>query len=501
MMTRPKHLLLLTLVVASMALYWGCEQPETILADKNQTVIHLEPERMPSTPYGMLYSLGVADDVVDDSVQGVTEIERFGYDWETRTFLDALGEPRVDTNRFVFSGDIYDYGYILVTVQKIRAFGSTADTVGPVMLIDEIQDPDDDPLLMVFPYMDTLTASQAFFHMKAVSDDDSWGDTSTATNGAAIWFSTVSWETETHRDTVELISYIIDSNWVDDFGEDRCFEGIVNISGYETPVEVTRVFGLDTIIGTAVHYDAETYLTCVDSGPPPYLKSNLDSLVWRVGLTNSEGEFIEDDSIRVSYNDHVQIGGYWKDLTRFGWKYRGWVVSSVIKEVNAGIGVITPPAWIAYNTDNDSIIRGFDGELLSTGTFVSLEEPDDGNPYIGSQHGVPPYPGEEFLHVPGAATNEVQLVPGGGRSTGTIFIAMHPSNALTDTTNFPLIVSTVDLPAYRGQVTAADQGHPKGVFDPYSYSLIGRAITDLPSSPAGPHLQGFPQIEVKFERR
>ena len=500
MMTRPKHLLLLTLVVASMALYWGCEQPETIFADKNQTILYLEPERMPSTPYGMVYNLAVAADVVDDTVQGVVDIERFGYDWETRSFLDAVGDPRADSNRFIFSGDIYDYGYILVTVQKKAFFGGGIDPTGPVMLIDEIRDPFEDPLLMVFPHMDTLTSSQAFYHMKAVSDDDSWGDTRTATNGAAIWFNTVNWETKTLRDTFELTSFIIDSNWVDNFGDDDCFEGVVNISGYETPIKVTRVFGLDTIMGTTVRFDVETYVTCIDSGPPPYLKSNLDSLVWLTGLTNSEGVIVPGDSLLVSYNDHVQIGGYWKDLTSFGWKYRGWVVSSVIENVNAGIGDMTPPAWVAYNTANDSLIRGIDGELLSTGIFTSLEQPDDGNPYISSEHGVPPYPGEDFLHVPGAATTEVQLVPGGG-STGTIFIAMHPSNAATDTTNFPLIVGSVQLPAFRAQVTVQDQGSPAGPFDPFSYSLVGRAITDLPSSQVGPHLQGFPQIEVKFERQ
>ena len=71
MMTRRKHMLLLILVVGSMALYWGCEQTETtstIFTDEDQTILYLEPERMPSTPHGMIYSLGVADGVVDDSV-------------------------------------------------------------------------------------------------------------------------------------------------------------------------------------------------------------------------------------------------------------------------------------------------------------------------------------------------------------------------------------------------------------------------------------------------
>jgi hypothetical protein len=497
MMTRPKNLLLLTLIVATMAFYWGCEQPETILTDKNQTILHLEPERMPSTPVGMIYSLGLASSVVDDSVLGVVEVERFGYDWDSRTFLDELGTPRTDSNRFVYGGDIYDFGYILVTVQQAVYFGT--ENTGPVMLIDEIQDPSEDPLLMVFPHMDTLTASQAFYNMKSISDDASWGDTSTSTHGAAIWFSSVSYDTGFLQDTVELIGFTIDTVWRDDLGDKDCVESIVNILNYDNTVSVARAFGLDTIMQTAIRYDAVYHMACIDSSEPPYLTTNV-TFDWLVGA-EVDGAWDEDAQLIVPYDNHVQIGSYWKDMTSYGWKYRGWVVSSVIEETNCGVGDMTRPAWVAYNTFNDSLLRGIDGELLSTGIFVSLEAPDDANPYIDHTHAVPPYPGEDFLNVPRATTEEVQLVPGGGRSTGTIFIAMHPLNAVSDTTNFPLLVNTVSLPYNRGQVEAARQGHSPDMQNFYSYTLIGRAVTDKPASQVGPYLQGFPQIEVKFQRQ
>jgi len=368
------------------------------------------------------------------------------------------------------------------------------------MLIDEIQDPFDDPLMMVFPHMDTLIDSWAFYHMKAVSDDDSWGDTSTTTNGAAVWFNTVFFDTGYVQDTVSLDSFHIDSIWRDDLGDNDCVESIVEVLP-EPLTQVPRIFGVDTVMQTVVPYSFETYLACVDSGAPPYLTTNV-TLYWIVGAYDSEGVWREDHVMTVPFDDHRQLGAYWKDLTSYGWKYRGWVVSSVINDVNAGIGVISPPAWTDYNTDHDSIIRGIDGGLLSTGTFVSLDEPDEGNPYCGSQHGVPPFPGEDFLHVPGATTSEVQLVPGGGVSTGTIFIAMHPTNAVTDTTNFPLIVCTAELPADREQVTAFNQGYFTDYWNPYDYSMTPQAIIDLPANQqVEPHPQGFPQIRVEFERR
>ena len=136
----------------------------------------------------------------------------------------------------------------------------------------------------------------------------------------------------------------------------------------------------------------------------------------------------------------------------------------------------------------DSLFRGIDGHLLSTGLFYSLAKPDEGNPLVDLPYRVPPYPGEDFLKKipPDSVDMVVNLVPG-DRSTGTVFIAAHPTNALTDTTNFPLILQARDIPPDRYSVQAANQQ-----FKMFNRTNVGLFGMD--------ERVGFPQVRVEIRR-
>ncbi|MFH1688365.1 MAG: hypothetical protein ABIE70_12700 [bacterium] len=362
------------------------------------------------------------------------------------------------------------------------------------MLIDEVSDPFDDPIYLVFPYSNKkmyspdyeFTEAWAYYHMMAISDDTGQGDDSPeafVTNGAAVWFNSVLFTAGQLQDTNAMTSFVIDTTWNADYGDDTCRTFIVGISNV-TNTTVRRGFGLDTFDQAAVRYDVELETWCVDTLEKDPL---LDSLL------STEVHFVWDTGqlIEFNYFDQVQIGGEFKDPTGFGWRYEGWVISDLI--TGNDLGGLTPPAWVSYNTSLDSLIRGADGKLISTGQFVTLEQPDDANPYVLPGHVVPPYPGEDFLtNLPTGVTTPLQLVPvGGTRSRGSILITLEPSNRISGSTNFPLIVNVGELPSSREQVETSTQG-TRGALHNKANTNVGAA--------AGTVLQGFPVVKVAINR-
>jgi len=462
MLRRHKRLLLLVLVGIGIGLYVGCTQPEDILTDKSQTTIVLTAERLPTNPVGMLYELWVTDQLIGDSVYEAVSMGKFGYDFVTSSFLDTSGALRENSNRFVLQADILDYDVLFISVQRADGSGPSP---GPVMLMDTIRALDVRAIDMVFPLSDSLWQCPVEFNMESMSDGrDSTND------GAGVWFCVYNEMQIAIPDTTDTSEVTIITKWKQCPLPDsnQCIESIIELLNVDVDT-IERVFGFDKDSQIIVTYDVVMFETCCDSG--------VDSILWTdVTIRYSLGgtDTLTFDSVVQSAIPPLP------DYTSFGWKYKGWVVSSVIEELGVSMGKITPPAWRAYNNAFDSMVPGIDGGLLTTGSFSDIYLPDDGNPYVDSAHRVPPYPGEDFLkNLPGGHDVKVQLVPG-GRTTGTIFVTLEPVNYVTDTTNFPLFLMIHDLPDRRADVINEHQ----------QFSMWGRSYN------TGDDLVGFPVVHV-----
>ncbi|MDH3938824.1 MAG: hypothetical protein OEV68_15985, partial [candidate division Zixibacteria bacterium] len=268
MLRRHKRLLVLTALVLIATFWWGCSQPDDILTEKSTTLINLVAERLPTTPDGMAYQLWVADTVILDAVVGTQAIdEPFRYDFATNKFLELDGTRRADTNEFRFSGDILNYQWVLMTVERTDGSGASP---GPVMLIDSVTPDWVSKLDMIFPLSDSLWFSAVEFNMESPSNGRD-----SASDGAAVWFSVYDERTWLVQDTIALDSWVIDTAYVDTFTPDEgdCITNIVNISD---PVvhDTQRVFGFDTVPIQIVTYSQETVETC-DSGQGHLLKTSV----------------------------------------------------------------------------------------------------------------------------------------------------------------------------------------------------------------------------------
>lgn len=540
MLKRPKRLLALALLISAVTLYWGCSQPDEVLTDITQTTIYLSPERLPSNPPGMVYNLCVAEGLVDDSVYNADCFAEFGYNFDQGRFKARHAHPdsadRADSNKFVLPADIMSYGYLFVSVQ--RTDGSDPG-IGPVMLIDNITDPRDNPLDLVFPHISRHGDSLGimYFNMKTVTNDTVIGllglDNDDSTNfrqeqalaGSAVWFSEVLYDVGVLQDTTSLCNW-----WIDTVGrtelDTNCQTSIVGASNFrDTVYEVG--YGLDTLSHIAMIFDTATHEECM--GNPTYWDPNVQESLYLT--THFEVIYWCDDSLcggdsaranecdtlfsdrgfaspdSFSYHHFEYTGGSFTDLSSYGWRYEGWVVSPLIEDAQASIGDMTRPAWINYNTTADSAIRGIEGGLLSTGKFYGPVEneatnrmefswpsggADEGNPYASNLHIPPPYPGEDFLNVPttGGGVTAINLVPGNGRSNGTVFITVEPTNDVFDSTNFPLIVNSRELPSSRWQV--------EELTSTQAFAMIAR--NNVNSGVPSPVLIGMPRIRVTINR-
>jgi hypothetical protein len=191
-------------VVTVAALWWGCTQPDDILAEKSTTVVHLLAERLPSTPPGMTYQLWAADTMIGG-----------------------------------FAGDILSYQWIFMTVQLIDGSGPVP---GPVMLMDTVTATDYSQLNLVFPFSDSLWFTAVEFNMETPSDGRD-----PSTDGAAIWFSTYAELTYRAQDTTALVDWTITTSYEDTFNTPgECITSIVRIFD---PVLDTfeKVYGFDNL--------------------------------------------------------------------------------------------------------------------------------------------------------------------------------------------------------------------------------------------------------------
>lgn len=445
-----KLLLLLSLAIIVSIVYVGCEQPEDVLTAISSTDIFLNEELMPSNPSGTIYELWVANS--SDSVS----LGKFGYDFETRVYYDGQMNIKSDSNFFSIDYDLSQFDVIFVAVEMIP--DSKPNSPGSIMLIDFLASP---TIKLRFPNIDSLWEGTIRYSMETPSNG-----IDTAFDGYGIWFATYEEVTTAFSDT-SLVDGLLDwsldsSDFVD---SNNCIESNV-IYGLESIIQkdTSIIFGLDTLIHSVVRFNVvESTQTC------GYYPTQLT-----INYNVTPGT--------VTFDRYSQDEFGLPDVSQFGWKYKGWVVSPEIDENLTG--TITLPSWIIFGDEFDESAGG----MLTTGTFSDVTTADDGNPYTASDR-VPDYPGEDFLvNLPGGM-DAVNLIPNDSGNAGMVFLSLEPIDFISSS-NFPLI-AFVDkqLPQMRAFVTTSSDANGNTYFQ--MFTLRGWMHSNDP-------YRGFPRVTVEL---
>lgn len=411
---RNNRLIFLVITLISLTLYWSCSQPGDVLLQKSTTVISLTSERLPTPPDGMIYELWVSRiENVSTSIaaSNVISLGRFSFNNTTKKYFNENGEEIA--NRFVLNDDIFKFVKMFVSVETID--DDEPGRPGPIMLIDDITNPEDNPIYLVFPDSDSLHGATVTFNKETVSDCNRGND------GRGIWFCHYQTGRDSMIDTTALTINFTAQTVDTPVYDVPC--SVISMTVDTVPV----VYGPDTIAYAAnprlIRVEVE-YAYCTDT-VPPYTSYRL--VMHETAVNN-----VIDVDIFNQFDFNLP------DYTTYGWKYKGWIVSKAVP--TSAIGEITPPVW-PYHTLHYNHIPGYTGGLLTTGTFSRIDSLDNGNPYTLAGQKVPRFPGEDFLDATALLDSlGLSTPPNLHSDSGTVFISLEPFNFVTDTTNFPLFV-------------------------------------------------------------
>ncbi|MFH2050246.1 MAG: hypothetical protein ABIJ12_12450 [bacterium] len=462
MTRRVNRLLFIALSVIVVTLYFGCTQPDDIVSPVSLTTLTLSAQLLPEAPDGMAYELWAVKLTGSDTVY--SSMGKFDYNRAEKKFTDLDGVEREDKNVFKLNDDLFSYDWIAVSVEVNP--DDDASIPGPTMLWDRVTNPSDDPIDLRFPYSDSMWYATCRYNMATVSDTNRMENA-----GVGLWFSTYNIRTDTIIDTIAFDSISIDTTCgvsAINGNADTIITVIMDILNPRIDT-IKLVRGLDTIIHQSFQYDRklETYTEA------PYCTTHVQ--FWGLEVTHG---------YPLTYDEFTQDDFAFWDYTKFGWHYKGWVVSPSISDAGASVGSFTLPAW-GYTVTGQDALPGYEGGIISTGTFDKIDEPDDDGARYAIGPRVPPYPGDEFfINLPNNAPDTLNLVPNPFGNQGVVFISLEPDNFVTDTTNFPLIIFFDPL--------------PETPFDPHTESLDQNTMDGLinTNNPA----RGFPIIKVDIKR-
>lgn len=448
----------------------GCEQAEDILTPVGTSMIYLEPERLPTTPNGMVYELWTVNwTSTDRSSKDTVSLGRFAFNYTTEKFLTENRQARPDSNMFVVSDDILStytddrdrkflkYTNLFISAENVP----DADLSRPanIMLTDTVSVTSDDPISMVFPMIDDLWAATVRFNMETPSDGRI-----PAFDGYGIWFSNYTEEEATIQDTVGY-SFVIDTIMKDFPGKDTVVESVVDIVNIRQET-AEKIFGLDTVYQEVVRRD----LVRESDSTSPYLTTDVTEIWTTSGPVDT-----------LTYDNFTQDKFNFPDYSAYGFQYKGWIVTP---HVSTAAGSFSPPAWPLYGNVLYDVFPGASGGMITTGTFRWVDSTDDANPHVQGGK-IPKFPGEDFFqNLPAGAPAPLNLVPAGSSVNGTAFITLEPINFTGQNTNFPLIAFARSLPTTRTAVESTTQ----------QFTMRGWMFSDDP-------YRGFPKITAKIERK
>lgn len=459
MVKRSNRLPLLMLAGAMLVFIAGCSESDDVVTPVSSTEVTLSAERLPTPPAGMVYELWLAG--IDDTVS----LGKFSYDGTNRRFLSPGGGSHPGV--FSLADDIMNFKSLFVSVE--RSAGDDPTTHGPIMLIDDVMDPDNNPFELTFPNSDSLWRAYVRFNMEAVSDQARGeGD------GKGLWFSRYQTRSYETPDTLGLTRVDLESFSNPDSTPDTFICAITDVDTIVTPVALGPgdiYMGITPLVHTGVDW---TPVFCIDSVPP--IEGNVAIPRFNIVQRSELIDWFSQDSYGLP------------DYSAWGWKYKGWVILQHYNNVPMTTRWrLTPPAY-RYKSAGVNFIPGDEGVMFTTGKFARYNEPDEANPFVGAGE-VPPFPGEDFINAAALQAafgiDEVNILPLATHYVGSVLITLEPDNAVSDTTNFPLIAFMRSLPG-RNEVTGAN---------------VQVVMNNRTATPDGDLFSpGFPQINVKIRR-
>ena len=490
----------------------SCSQTDDITATKSVTEVWLTAERLPSAAVGMIYELWVSKvdprNMADPDPSDVQSLGRFSYiNSDTLVaFINDSGEIRADSNLFRLDGDLFDYQYLFVAAQNLD---SADEFPGPVMLLNSITG-NSDTLRLYFPKHDSLFDATIRCNFETPTDGHSGSD------GFGLWFSAYNFIQLQIDDTLgDDITYV-DSTIYPIYDAD---DNILNLATLYAEYADTVWYVYDTVL---LDFGRDTLALGVTLTDVPLPTGHLHygakrHIIYRADSTQIprtiKSYTIELDTIPRYVNLDIFTQALYSlpDLSMYGWEYKGWIVSDEIEPT--AIGEFTPPAWDFIS--GELIIPGYQGGLISTGTFTDVAKADNSNPFTGIiewevdsvqidtisvdslvvdtvRYTVlkrPNFPGEDFLDgdslsvaTGGVIASALDLFPVGDMSDkASVFVSIEPTNRAADSTNFPLIAFSFRFPS----------SHNFGY--PYYWPLINWTGTASGAN-------GFPKITAKIKR-
>jgi len=478
MLRRLAFLPFLVLAGAVFIGLFGCKQSEDIVTPISSTEISLAVERLPTLPDGMIYEFWVADN------RDTISLGKFIWDAVGKRLLDTAGQeiPGI----FLLDNDIFKYRscFVSLETQPDDNFSSP----GPIMLIDNVTNPEENNIILRFPKMDSLWLNNTVFNLEATSDlADS---TRNRHDGYGVWFAVYGRQTYNFRDTFYMT-----------------FDSTVDFDTTIDPGTTAK------IPNELLYYTETTYVVNLP-GPNFVLRHPYgDSLLHHRGVKFALGYFdttIPDTGTQYNYHGlKIDVSArdtqrtllydfyntddeIFPDVSRYGWKYKGWVLTPYLNSKPMTTRWrFTPPAY-PFKIGGANMFPGDTGVLLTTGAFGSIRNPDESDPYCLPNRRAP-FPGEDFLNSAALQAafgiDSVNLMPDTtGGNIGTVFISLEPDNYVLDTTNFPLIVTAAALPASRAQLIPAGIAALSFRMRPWTAAVRGDTY-------------GFPVIYVTITRR
>jgi len=249
MQGRYNHLLFIILAITVTALWFGCTQPDDVIAPISKTQLTLSPDRLPTLPDSLVYYFWAVDTADEPNAY---RIGSFVWSSGLYKFYD------LDTNEIDSVWNIgYDlldpfYEYVVLSVEKIGNLPLDSilpvDSIGPIMVKDTIVAPEDSPIKMVFPL--DLWLGTGFYSIETPTDRNS-----NSNDVSGIWFS----------------EYIYDRiKYADTFNVNFRF-----VAGRDT---ISREIVIDTLESDTSFWDCNQYQfgRCIDSTLVPDTTAGYD---------------------------------------------------------------------------------------------------------------------------------------------------------------------------------------------------------------------------------
>jgi len=528
MQGRYFRLSIILIMLATLALMWGCDQPEDVVAPVSTTLLTVSPQQLPTLPEGYIYEVWAVDTADSHHSLGTFYWDSY---WNKMYDVDST---EIDTI-WTIENDLLDpyFSHIAVSVEAVP---DSDPAPGPIMLIDEIADPEDRPLTLEIPLDFSLsTAVYSLATPTKLSKDP------LDKIASGVWFAQYVYDSVFRLDTtrvsydkdqfptdifleIETLYFICDSiegvncvdstditdlvdaypdtfeseRWevedtlnLDEVSADSVWVGIACTS--TVAMTVIDTLHIDTFTHYTMSYDSIFYSVNTSDSIETYIFTDTCTGVvdtfevapfkdYHPSITHTTNGYAELLDLLLEYHDEVP------SLEGTDWHYKGWVFSPYLPSDCSELGRLAAPDWIKFYLQQ--LYPDYENTpIVTTGPFKKFGAPDDFRGY--SEDGrIMKHPGEDFIaNLPCGETEFHFAEPGESLAKGAVIVTLEPDN-FSSNENFPIIVfSTISgIPPY----------DVRNLNEP-NFSIEYRLTNHTGSVVGSPY--GFPMIKMYIDTR